>query len=61
MNETTIPYECVCTTDNIYTIISILGFIVPLVISEILPFSNCEAQGICDGIVKLIKNSRIKK
>ena len=59
MNETaTYPYECICSTDIIYTILSVLGFIIPLVISEVLPFSNCEAQGICDGLVKLIKNRK---
>lgn len=58
MNETT-TYECICTTDPIYTIISILGFVIPLVISEILPLSNCEANGIIDGLIKLIKIKKI--
>jgi hypothetical protein len=51
-------YECICSTDMVYTILSILGFIVPLLISEILPLSNCEANGIIDGIIKLSKNRR---
>jgi len=57
MNETeqATLYECVCSTD---TILSILGFIIPLLISEILPLSNCEANGIIDGIIKLSKNRR---
>jgi len=59
MNDTAIyTYECVCSTDLVYTILSVLGFVIPLAISEILPFSNCEAQGICDGLVKLIKNRK---
>lgn len=60
MNETTTyTYECICSTDLVYTILSVLGFVVPLAISEVLPFSNCEAQGILDGIFKLIKNRRV--
>jgi len=47
--------DCICGTDLVYTILSVLGFIVPLLISEILPLSNCEANGIIDGIVKLSK------
>lgn len=58
MNETIYTYECICNTDMVYTILSILGFIVPLLISEILPLSNCEANGIIDGIIKLSKNRR---
>jgi hypothetical protein len=58
MNETIYTYECICSTDMVYTILSILGFIVPLIISEILPLSNCEANGIIDGIIKLSKNRR---
>lgn len=60
MNETiTYNYECICSTDLVYTILSVLGFIVPLLISEILPLSNCQANGIIDGILKLIKNRRV--
>lgn len=59
MNETaTYPCECICSTDIVYTILSVLGFIVPLAISEVLPFSNCEAQGIFHALVKLIKNRK---
>lgn len=59
MNGTaTYTYECICSTDLIYSILSILGFIVPLLISEILPLSNCEANGIIDGIVKLMKKRK---
>jgi len=59
MNETTIDtYVCVCGTDTVYTVLSILGFIVPLIISEILPLSNCQANGIIDGIIKLIKERK---
>jgi hypothetical protein len=58
MNETTYTYECICSTDIVYTILSALGFIVPLLISEILPLSNCEANGIIDGIIKLCKNRK---
>ena len=60
MNETQpYIYECICSTDLVYTILSILGFVIPLLISEILPLSNCEANGIIHGILKLIKNRRI--
>ena len=55
MNETTDNCECFCNTDSIYTVISILGFVIPLLISEILPLSNCEANGILDGCIKLMK------
>jgi hypothetical protein len=55
MNNDTESCDCICSTDSVYTIISILGFVVPLLISEILPLSNCEANGILDGIIKLIK------
>ena len=59
MNDTTsYTYECICSADLIYTILSVLGFIVPLLISEILPLSNCEANGIIDGIIKLSKNRK---
>jgi hypothetical protein len=59
MNDTTTyTYECICSADLIYTIMSVLGFIVPLLISEILPLSNCEANGIIDGILKLTKNRK---
>jgi hypothetical protein len=59
MNETaTYTYECICGTDLVYTILSVLGFIIPLAISEVLPFSGCEAQGIFHGLVKLIKNRK---
>jgi len=57
MNDTS-EYICICSTDQVYTILSILGFIVPLLISEILPLSKCEANGIADGIIKLIQKSR---
>lgn len=46
---------CICHTPDIITIFSILGVIIPLLISEILPLSNCEANGIVDGLVKLMK------
>lgn len=60
MNETTTyTYKCICSTDLVYTVLSILGFVVPLLISEILPLSNCEANGIIDGILKLLKNRRV--
>jgi hypothetical protein len=55
MNETTYTYECICGTDIVYTVLSVLGFVIPLIISEILPLSNCEANGIIDGIIKLIR------
>jgi len=56
MNDTSsYTCDCICGTDLVYTILSVLGFIVPLLISEILPLSNCEANGIIDGIVKLSK------
>ena len=56
MNDTSsYTCECICGTDLVYTILSVLGFTVPLLISEILPLSNCEANGIIDGIVKLLK------
>lgn len=59
MNETTTyTYECICSTDLVYTILSVLGFVVPLLISEILPLSNCEANGIIDGIIKLSKKRK---
>jgi hypothetical protein len=59
MNETTTyTYECICSTDLVYTILSILGFIIPLAISEVLPFSDCEAQGIFHGIFKLLKSRK---
>ena len=59
MNNDTFTCDCICFTDSVYTIISILGFIVPLLISEILPLSDCEANGIIEGLVKLFK--KIKK
>lgn len=52
------PCECFCSTDQVYTILSILGFVIPLLISEILPLSECEANGLVDGLIKLIKKSR---
>jgi len=59
MNEnTTYTYDCICSTDLVYTILSVLGFVVPLLISEILPLSNCEANGIIDGIIKLSRNRK---
>ena len=57
MNDTS-EYICICSTDQVYTILSILGFVVPLLISEILPLSKCEANGIADGIIKLIQKGR---
>jgi hypothetical protein len=65
MNETInniSPYECVCVcqTPDIITIFSVLGVVIPLIISEILPLSNCESNGIIDGIIKLIKNRNNK-
>jgi hypothetical protein len=50
--------ECFCSSDQVYTILSILGFVIPLLISEILPLSECEANGLLDGLIKLIKKSR---
>lgn len=59
------PYEClcICQTPDIITIFSVLSVVIPLIISEILPLSNCEANGIIDGIVKLMKirNNRVKQ
>ena len=60
MNETInniSPSEClcICQTPDIITIFSVLGVVIPLVISEILPLSNCSANGIIDGCIKLIK------
>jgi hypothetical protein len=46
---------CVCETPELITIFSILGVVIPLFVSEILPLSNCEANGIIDGIIKLMK------
>ena len=46
---------CVCQTPDLITIFSILGVVIPLLVSEILPLSNCEANGIIDGLVKLMK------
>jgi hypothetical protein len=51
-------FECICSTDIVYTVLSVLGFIIPLIISEILPLSQCEANGIIDGIIKLSKKRR---
>lgn len=61
MNNTDTTCLCVCQTPDIITIFSVLGVVIPLVISEILPLSNCSANGIIDGIIKLIKirNNRI--
>lgn len=56
MNDTN-SYTCYCSTDPIYTALSIAGFVIPLLISEILPLSKCEANGIIDGIMKLIKKN----
>jgi hypothetical protein len=60
MNETfsNDTCECFCSTDQVYTILSILGFVIPLLISEILPLSECEANGLIDGLLKLIKKGR---
>jgi hypothetical protein len=55
MNETISECLCVCQTPELITIFSILGVVVPLIISEILPLSNCESNGIIHGIIKLIK------
>jgi hypothetical protein len=55
MNSTTPECLCVCQTPDLITIFSILGVVIPLVISEILPLSNCDSNGIIDGIIKLIK------
>jgi len=60
MNDTG-NYTCYCNTDPVYTALSIAGFVIPLLISEILPLSNCEANGIADGIIKLIKKRVVKK
>lgn len=60
MNNTD-NYTCYCSTDPIYTAISIASFVIPLLISEILPLSNCEANGIADGLIKLIKKNYTKK
>jgi len=60
MNNTD-NYTCFCSTDPIYTAISIASFVIPLLISEILPLSNCEANGIADGLIKLIKKNYTKK
>jgi hypothetical protein len=55
MNNTISECLCICQTPDIITIFSVLGVVIPLVISEILPLSNCSANGIIDGIIKLIK------
>jgi hypothetical protein len=55
MNSTSTECLCVCQTPELITIFSILGVVIPLVISEILPLSNCDSNGIIDGIIKLIK------
>jgi len=49
------PYscECVCESDVISTVFSVLGFAVPLIISEILALSKYDANGIVDQILKL--------
>lgn len=58
MNETTTDYcNCICSTDPLYTAVAIASFVIPLLISEILPLSNCQANGIADGIIKLIKKN----
>lgn len=54
MNYT--DFICICqapTTHDISTILSVLGILIPLVISEILALSNCEANGLIDGCIKL--------
>lgn len=60
MNDTD-NYSCFCSTDPIYTALSIAGFVIPFLVSEILPLSNCEANGIVDGIIKLIKKNNTTK
>ena len=55
MNNTVNECLCVCQTPELITIFSILGVVIPLFVSEILPLSNCEANGIIDGIIKLMK------
>jgi hypothetical protein len=50
--------ECFCSPDQVYTILSVLGFVIPLLISEILPLSECEANGLVHGLIKLIKKGR---
>jgi hypothetical protein len=54
MNNTVNECLCVCQTPDIITIFSILGVVIPLLVSEILPLSNCSANGIIDGCIKLI-------
>lgn len=61
MNETISECLCVCQTPELITIFSILGVVIPLVISEILPLSNCESNGIIHGCIKLIniRNNKV--
>lgn len=55
MNNTIQEFLCVYQTPDIITIFSILGVVIPLIISEILALSNCSANGIIDGCIKLLK------
>ncbi len=60
MNSTT-DFICICQVPELITIFSILGVVIPLIISEVLPLSNCEANGLIDGLIKLckIRNAKV--
>ena len=56
MNNTVQEFICICETPELITIFSVLGVVIPLIISEILPLSSCEANGLIDGCIKLCKS-----
>jgi hypothetical protein len=45
MNSTD-PISCICESDDWSIAISILSIVLPLIISEILPFCPCNPNGV---------------
>ena len=58
MNETQ-PLECICLPNEWSISISILGILIPLFVSEILPFCTCQPNGIFHGIFLKCQNNKV--
>ena len=50
MNNTDEILSCICLPNEISIAISVIGIVLPLVISEVLPFCNCDPNGILHGL-----------
>ena len=61
MNDTlsSEPISCICLPSDYSIALSVIGIVLPLLISEVLPFIPCEENGILHTIFLKMKCKKI--